>query len=611
MKLYIAEKPSLGRAIANELPKPHKRFEGYIEVGGGDKVTWCIGHVLEQAEPEDYDPAFKKWRLDHLPIIPEQFQLKVKRATAKQYKVLKGLMLKAETLIHAGDPDREGQLLVDEVIHYVFNKKTMKPPVKRLLINDMNSNAIKASLQSLRDNREFSALSASALARSRADWVYGINMTRLSTLKGRQQGAKGVLSVGRVQTPLLGLVVNRDEAIEQFNPKPYFDVEARVETQQGDALKASWVPSDACIDYQDEEGRVLSKKLAEHVCQRIAGKPATVADFTQKTQRRAPPLPYNLSSLQIDAARIFSMSAKQVLDTCQFLYEKQQLISYPRSDCRYLPEGHHQQAAIVSASIANNVSALKLAASDAALNKRSKAFNDKKVDAHHAIIPTQKAQPNGLSGDAQKLYQLIARQYLMQFYPPQVLEEQKLSLTIEGGLFKASGLYTTEPGWHKLLVEPAYGGKAPSRSESRLPVLNKGDNLQCLEGVLLEKETQPPARFTEATLLSAMTNVARFVKDKAIKKVLRETDGLGTEATRAAIIELLFKRQFLVRKGKQIHSTPLGRQLIKSLPALSTEPDLTARWESELASIAQKEQTYPDFFKPLTTSVTQLIADLR
>lgn len=285
MKLYIAEKPSLGRAIADALPKPHKKHDGYIEVANGDCVSWCIGHLLEQAEPDDYDERFKKWQFEHLPIVPEHWQLKAKPKTRKQLTILKKLIKKATTLVHAGDPDREGQLLVDEVIEQAKISQAKKQNIQRLLISDLNLTAVKKSINSMCANRDFIPLSVSALARSRADWLFGMNLTRAYTLAGQKAGFGNVLSVGRVQTPILGLVVNRDNEIANFVSKPFYEVLAHLVTPEQQSFTAKWIPSKACEPYQDEEGRVLNKALAENVTSRIANQPANVTALEQKQKK--------------------------------------------------------------------------------------------------------------------------------------------------------------------------------------------------------------------------------------------------------------------------------------------------------------------------------------
>ncbi|WP_231878266.1 DNA topoisomerase, partial [Oleiphilus sp. HI0117] len=363
MKLYIAEKPSLGKAIAQALPKPHHKADGCIYVGHSDKrrcdvVSWCIGHLLEQLEPDAYDASLKKWSHETLPILPDRFprgwQLAPKKQTRKQYSILKKLVKQADHIIHCGDPDREGQLLVDELIHHVGVKASVKDSIERCLISDLNLPAVKQALASLKSNKDFVPLSVSALARSRADWLYGMNLTRAFTLQAQKVGFQGLVSIGRVQTPLLGLIVRRDAEVEAFVVRDYYEVDAHIQISEQQVLSARWQPSEACEPYQDSEGRVINKALAENVVARIKGQPANVEATSAKSKKQVAPLPYNLSALQIDAAKAFGMSAKTVLDTCQNLYERHKLITYPRSDNRYLPSGHLSQSAQIFDAIASN-----------------------------------------------------------------------------------------------------------------------------------------------------------------------------------------------------------------------------------------------------------------
>lgn len=625
MILYIAEKPSQGRAIAAALPKPHRSHDGYIEVGSGDLVSWCVGHLLEQAEPDTYDPAYKRWQLEHLPIVPAQWQLQAKPKTRKQLTVLRKLVKQADFLVHAGDPDREGQLLVDEVLSFLKVPAIKLKQTQRLLVSDLNVTAIQRALAKLRSNREFVPLSVSALARSRADWLYGINLTRAYTLQGQAMGYRGVLSVGRVQTPLLGLVVRRDQEIEQFVSQPYYQVWAELTTEQGEHFRAKWHPSEACSKYLDAENRLLSQALADNVVGRVTGQPATVEKLDKKLKSLSPPLPYSLSALQIDAAKRYGLSAKQVLDGCQALYERHKLITYPRSDCRYLPSEHLIEAGNVSRAIANTDAAFATAVSNADLTLKSKAWNDAKVDAHHAIIPTAKrGAVDKLSRSESQLYQLIARQYLYQFYPAHQYYQTVAQIEIAGGCFIAKARQIAQQGWKAIANNRAaengrtardnagQSGEVTGDNNDRLlPALSVGQLLHCDQATREDRQTQPPKPFTDASLLQAMTGIARFVADKQLQKILKETDGLGTEATRASIIETLFKRKLLVREGKSILSTPAARGLIAALPDDATYPDMTAHWEHQLQAMVEKNYPYQQFMDALEQKIRGLIIRLK
>ncbi|MBE2895145.1 DNA topoisomerase III [Spirabiliibacterium falconis] len=605
MRLFIAEKPSLARAIADVLPKPHKRGDGFIQCGTQDCVTWCVGHLLEQAEPDSYNPEFKRWRLEHLPIVPEHWQLLPKKTSQKQLNIVLNLIKQAEMLVHAGDPDREGQLLVDEVLNYAQLSNVQLADVQRCLINDLNPSAVSQAIKQLVPNRTFIPLSTSALARARADWLYGINMTRAFTLYGQRAGYRGVLSVGRVQTPVLGLIVRRDWEIEHFQPKAFYQVNAHIHTANTppDEFIAQWQPSQACEDYQDEQGRVLSKGLAENVARRIENQAATVKRYQENQEKELAPLPYSLSALQIDAGKRFGYSAQEVLDACQRLYEVHKLITYPRSDCRYLPSEHFEQRSAVCNAILSHSSEFNSLPMAVDLSCKNRAWNTEKVEAHHGIIPTAKGGKTALSTLEQRIYDLVARQYLMQFCADALFNKTKIELEIAGGTFVAQMRGIAQLGWKALL------GKDDDETniERALPKVKKGERLHCVKGQVVEKQTQPPKPFTDATLLSAMTGIARFVQDKALKKILRETDGLGTEATRAGIIQLLFKRGFIEKKGSNIISTQAGRIFIQSLPERVTMPDMTAHWESQLNAISQKKANYRQFMHELLTQLHDLL----
>lgn len=649
VRLFIAEKPSLGRAIAAVLPKPHQKKGGYIEASNGDIVSWCIGHLLEAAPPEAYKAEWKKWSLDHLPILPNPWQLQAKAGTQKQLSVLKQLIKRATTIVHAGDPDREGQLLVDEVLHHLNVKPQQLQNVQRCLISDLTPAAIRRALKQMQSNLEFRNLSTSALARSRADWIYGINLTRAYTLQGQSSGYQGVLSVGRVQTPVLGLVVHRDVAIDTFVSHAYFDVWAKLcinrrsidqhntdkhslaEYQQ--TFSAKWLPSDACKPYLDDQGRNLSRPLAEHVVKKISHTKAEVQNIEREHKQLPAPLPFDLSSLQIAANRQYGLSAQQTLDACQALYEQYQLITYPRSDCRYLPKQQQQDIPTVIDAIHQHIREWPLTPLNqchlAQLhheppvfhpnNKAGRAWNDTKVGAHHAIIPTGKvANQANLSNTEKNIYQLVARQYLAQFYDRWQYADTKVTVMIDGGQFIAKAREVMAWGWKQLFQSSSKSSSPPkidqetnNDNQTILPPLTIGQQLQSLEGEVREGKTKPPAHYTDASLLAAMTGIAKHVKDDNLKKILRETDGLGTEATRAGIIERLIERGFLVREKKNIEATQAGKAFISALPEDIALPDRTARWEALLADISQGQARYDDLMQPLAQEIHQMLQTAR
>ena len=615
MQLYIAEKPSLGRAIAAALPGPYQKGQGWIRCGHGDDaatVSWCIGHLLEPAEPARYNPAWKKWREDDLPMFPEKWEVMPKDSVRQQLKVLESLIRQAKTIVHAGDPDREGQLLVDEVIRYVGTEA----PVQRVLINDLTPNAVVRAVQSPRDNREFRRLSHSALARQRADWLYGINLTRFYTLSYQRPGEKGVYSVGRVQTPVLGLVVQRDSAIEHFEPKPYFRIEAQFAAQEDETdqtpFTARWLPDEQFQDYLDEDNRLLDRATADQIAADVHGRPGTISESRFRDRPEAPPLPLSLSALQIEAGQLFRMGAKEVLDTAQNLYERHQLITYPRSDCRYLPEGHYSHREQVIRAIGRVAPDLANACDQADTERRTAAWNDKKVDAHHAIIPTSRPSSSGaLTPAEQKIYDLISRYYLMQFAADAVHREGRLTVRVANHQFRATETAVLTPGWKALELKLRQSNEGnsgrPEPQKAPLPRLDKSEPVLCNDTRIAERKTQPPQHFTDATLLSAMTNIARFVTDADLRKTLRETDGLGTEATRAAIIDTLFKRDYLYRDSRHIRASEKGKALITALPESVSKPDRTAVWEATLESIRRGEADPRQFIDNLKQEIQGFI----
>lgn len=582
MRLFIAEKPSLGRAIAQYLPAkgtpqgPAGKPPTHI-VAGDDVVTWCFGHMLEMAAPEDYSEELKTWSLEALPIVPQEWKLMPKDDAKGQIKAIKALLAQASVVVNAGDPDREGQLLVDELLEHLGNSK----PVQRIWLAALDETNVKKALDSMRDNAEFQNLKASAESRQRGDWLVGMNLTRAYTLAGRKKGYDGVLSIGRVQTPTLGLVVNRDLAIENFKAKDFFGVTASIKATGG-AFSARWKPSESVP--VDDAGRVLDHSIAAAVVTRISGQAGRVAHFEAKEKKEAAPLPYSLSSLQTAANKKFGFGAQEVLDIAQELYEAK-LTTYPRTDCNYLPEAQLADASAILAGLPGSYAGL-VAQADVSL--KSKAWNDKEITAHHAIIPT--GQTAELKGKQAQVFDLIARAYLAQFFPAYTYRQTSIVLEVAGESFAASGKMPLLPGW-KTVFGATQDEDEDAKDEDKegkqtLPVLTNGESVSCESANVDSKKTTPPKRFTEGDLIEAMKSIHQMVEDPELKKRLKENIGIGTEATRAGIIETLKKRGFLSTKGKQIISTGDGRKLILALPEAVKSPGLTGLFEQVLDGIA-------------------------
>ncbi|WP_315436501.1 DNA topoisomerase III [uncultured Selenomonas sp.] len=599
MRLYIAEKPSVGRALAACLPAPHKKGAGWIETGGG-VVTWLFGHVLRQAEPEEYDPKLKRWRAEDLPILPTEWRLVVNESAAQQFAVVKGLIERADEIVHGGDPDREGQLLVDEVLDYLGNEK----PVRRILINALDDKSIHDALGDLRDNRDFLPLKRSALARARADWLIGMNLSRAYTLAARRAGHdRLVLPIGRVKTPTLALVVRREREIENFKPATYYLLDAVFRHEKtGESFRARWKPSEERT-LLDPEGRLVDENAARAALEAFGGDPqdAKITRYERKKKEEPPPLPFSLSALQVLAGKRYGYEPQQVLDTAQKLYEEK-LTSYPRSDAEYLPVNQHKDAPKILGNLAALADTpLGAWAREADAKQKSRAWNDAKISAHHAIIPTTvPVNLARLSAVERNIYELIARAYIAQFHPNYVYDQTKVEVTYHGDLFSASGRTERAAGWRAMYRT----GKSESEDTEKedeestvLPPMKKGDAADYVSAELGTRQMKPPTRFTPATLLQGMKEIHKYVKDEAAKKMLRDVSGIGTEATRASIIEDLIRRKFLHAAGKKkvLKPTESAYLLIDALPDTMTYPDATAVWEDRLHSMAEGEGTPEEF----------------
>jgi DNA topoisomerase III len=606
IELVIAEKKTLAEAIAAVLPGPVTKERTCIRVGNV-VLTWLYGHALEQAMPEDYDPRFAKWDKDHLPIIPAVWVLKPKKDRAAELKTIREYLKKATRVVNAGDPDAEGQLLVDEVLEHYGNTK----PVDRILVSDYDPTKVREALAARASNTSprFVGWRNWALCRSRLDWLFGLNMTRAYTLRGQALGYKGVLAVGRVQTPTLALVVMRDEAIERFKPIPFYRLVANVAAQDKTFI-AYWRPREDQAGL-DDAGRLVDRAIAEALLRRLAGKPARVSKFEESARKSAPPLPFDLMALQCAANDQFGYSAQQVLDAAQALYNTHKVLTYPRGDSRYLSVAQHAEAGVRLQRLAKNLPELADAVARADVTRRSAAFNDAKVTAHHATVPT--AGPafdcSVLSECERNVYVLVARVYIAQFYPDHQFTKTTAEIVIDGETFRASGIRPTSAGWHAVFKSDE-AGEADEASEDEpsqpMPSLVNGQTVQLVKIDAQPKNTTPPARFTEKTLLKAMDNVHLHVTNPAAKARLKEGQGIGTPATRAPLLEDLKRRKLLATKGKQIISTLAGRALVHALPPLATDAGFTGITEQTLDLIAAGRVPAEAFLAKTAALIKQL-----
>lgn len=602
MELYIAEKPKMAQAIAAVLGQ-EKAEKGYIRCKGGKVVTWCFGHVFEQAAPDHYNERYKKWSAEDLPIVPERWKLLPVASAKDQLKVIKDLLGQAKTVVHAGDPDREGQLLVDEpLMEYGY-----RGPVKRIWLAALDPKSIAKALSNLKDNAEYAPLRASAQARSRADWLVGLNLTRALTLAARRRGLTGVYSYGRVQTPTGAIVVARDREIEAFVPKDHFRPWIDVAHEKGE-FRARWrIREDS--PGVSPDGLLIDETQAKALVARAKGQPGgKILSAKYEEKKIPPPLPYSLSSLQKRAGALYKMRAKQVLDLAQALYDKG-LTSYPRTDCEYLPEEQFGDAPGILATLAKAGFA-SAAGADASL--KASAWNTGKVTAHHAIIPTG-SLPSSLSSDEQRIFDLVAKSYLRLFYPAARHEAQHIVVSCVGEEWTASGKRPLFAGWK--VVDGAEDTAADDGDEAEaaaaLPAMKDGDPITAKGAGCDAFKTTPPPRFTEGSLIDAMKHVHKYVTDPELKKVLRETAGLGTEATRASILEVLKAREFLVevKEGRKVYlkSSQSLRALVDALPPGIREPGMTAVWEQALDAVAAGKITLESFLKKQIEVLPRLV----
>ncbi|MDR6998149.1 DNA topoisomerase III [Neobacillus niacini] len=598
MKLIIAEKPDQGSTLASIFK--HKKQNGFIEIfpneifKDGAYVTWAIGHICQLVSPEKYQPGWKKWSLDSLPMIPEQFDYEVTRDKAKQFAVIKKLITNPAVteIIHAGDAGREGELIIRNILRLTKCKK----PMKRLWISSLTANAIKEGFSKLLDENETRSLYFEAYTRACSDWVVGMNASRLYSLLLQKQGFSDVFSVGRVQTPTLALIVKRELEIENFKPEPFWEVIAHF-LINGKRYSGKW--------QNDGETRVKTKDLAEKVAVFCKGKPAEVAEVVSERKEFYPPLLYNLSALQAEANKRFKFSPKKTLDVLQKLYQKGN-VSYPRSDSRYVTK----EEAGTFPEILGKLSHIKIYESffplpNPSLIDNKRYVNEKKVTDHYAIIPTEQI-PNveRLDTDERKIYDLVVTSLIAAHYNKAIAEYTTVTTMVDGrASFQSKGKVQIEDGWKKVLQPPKEQEDEPS-----LPFLEKGEQGITEKINVKESQTQPPKRYTEGQLITLMKTAGKHIEDKELEKVLTRTEGLGTEATRAGIITMLKDRLYIQVTKNLVYATAKAKILIEAIgQQILASPEMTAKWEQKLKEISEGSASPKHFMEQTNKMVVHLI----
>ncbi len=575
--LVIAEKPSVGRDLANALPGSFTSSDGYLE-SEEYVVTFAVGHLVELAEPDAYDERFKKWRMADLPIVPDAFRLQPRDAKSKKQLKLVHKLLKrddVDRVINACDSGREGEL----IFAYIWDTADVDKPVERLWINSMTKTAIRDGFERLRPGSQLKPLEAAARSRSEADWLVGMNATRAATIRGRAW-VGGVVSLGRVQTPTLAMIVRREREIQAFVPVPYWLVRAQFDPR----YEGLW--------FEGDETRLKEGARADEIVEKVSGKGGTVASVERKQQSERAPLLYDLTSLQRDANRRFGFSARRTLQAAQSLYESKKALTYPRTSSRYLsgdlvPAIKPTAETLVPISDYTAGARFVLGLGQLPL---SRVVNDARVDDHHAIIPTDVAHDvSAFSPDERRVFDLVARRFLAVFHPAARYERTTIVTEVEGERFRTRGKVTLEPGWrgvYGLEADVTNGAQEDGETEGgELPRVEQGQAVRCLSAESEAKETKPPPRYTEATLLSAMETAGKLIDDEELREAMKER-GLGTPATRAEMIETLIRREYVERAGKDLQATPKGIQVITMIEGHPlTSPELTGDWEKQLADI--------------------------
>lgn len=610
MDLYLCEKPDQGRSLAAVLGV-NQRAEGYMHDGGSRVVTWAIGHLLELYMPDDYDPALKRWSMDTLPISPETWKYHVNKRRAKQFNVVKAQLAKASTVFIATDLDREGE----SIARSLLDRCQYRGEVRRVGLRALDDKSIRKALGDIRPGDETVSLYYAALSRQRADWLIGMNMSRLYTELARRVGYTETLHIGRIITPTVSLVCDRDKQIAGFKPSPFHVLRISVSVQNG-AFMATWVPPE---ELADEQGRCLNKTYAEQVARQVQGAEAVISRAEVKGGHEHAPLPFNLTSLQQYASKRWGYTAEQTLDGAQALYETHKATTYPRTDSRYLPVSQREDIADTLQSLITSDPDISGLVAGADPDRESRAYNDEKVTAHHAIIPTPSATDISKMSELERhLYDAIRRFYIAQFYHPFEFKRTALEVAAGKHVFTAAGKVPIKQGWKVIFGSDAESSPQDDSQDAAdaeenpgestlLPKVRQGEPALIQSGDLIDKMTRPAPHFTESALLGAMENVARFVSEPRFKQILKETSGLGTSATRAGIIKGAVDKGYLKRQKKVLRATDKAYALVSIVPEAIKSPGMTAAWEQQLDLIAAGDANMRQFMQQIDNWVCSIV----
>ncbi|MFI8687161.1 DNA topoisomerase III [Rossellomorea sp. NPDC077527] len=597
MKVVIAEKPDQGATLAK--PFPHRKRQGYIEIHPtaifpkGAYITWAVGHLFQLQGPEKYESKWKKWTLDDLPIIPHRFQYELQRAKAKQFSVIKELLNKKEVteIIHAGDAGREGELIIRNIV----SMSSVQKPMKRLWISSLTEKAITLGFESLREETEMRNLYYEAYSRACADWLVGMNASRVYSILLKQQGMSDVFSAGRVQTPTLALIVRRDEEIDRFRSEPFWEVKA--DFQVGDyTYEGIW--------QKDGESRIQSRELAEKIASFCQNKPASVTNMNVERKEFSPPLLFNLSALQATINKMYKFSPKKTLDVLQKLYQKG-IVSYPRSDSQYVTKGEAEAFPEIMTKLqAYSPYNQWIPAPEASLLNNKRFVNEAKVSDHYAIIPTEQVtDPGSLPEDERKIYDVVVKRFIAAHHDKAIIHYTTITTIVDDRAeFISKGKQILQEGWRKVLMQH------DKEDDPLLPPVAEQDKGFVKKVITKEGKTQPPKRYTEGQLITLMKTAGKHMDNDELEKVLKQTEGLGTEATRAGIITMLKDRKYIDIQKNIVFPTDKAKVLIRAIGEnVLSSAEMTAKWEQRLQEIGKGKASAPEFMEQVKKLSDRLV----